>query len=304
VEDSTVGTRASLLSRLRGDPHDQSAWDEFVGRYGPRIDAWCRRWGLQEDRATAYGHLGQDREQEAARARAVARGADAAFLVPLAEEKAAQGKWSEAAALFARAADGGGLDLLDACHHALSCLKTGDEAAYRRICARLAHDLGTDGPMSAASLRGSFDNILTLIRVCLLRTDAVPDWQPLRKASEDVLAVLVRGSSLAPVSQPADARLDWLTARGAVLCRQGRYADAITDLSQGVSQVRHSGQYAARVFLAFSHLSLGQEGEARRWMKKALVTEADAQFSWEVLEVELLRPAVADLQKEMGAPHK
>jgi RNA polymerase sigma-70 factor (ECF subfamily) len=48
VEDPTAATRTSLLSRLRGDPHDQSAWDEFVGRYGPQIVAWCRRWGLQE----------------------------------------------------------------------------------------------------------------------------------------------------------------------------------------------------------------------------------------------------------------
>jgi RNA polymerase sigma-70 factor (ECF subfamily) len=36
------------LSRLRREPHNQSAWDDFVGRYGPRIVAWCRRWGLQE----------------------------------------------------------------------------------------------------------------------------------------------------------------------------------------------------------------------------------------------------------------
>jgi RNA polymerase sigma factor (sigma-70 family) len=48
VEDSTARTRASLLHRLRGEPHDQSAWDEFVGWYGPQIVAWCRRWGLQE----------------------------------------------------------------------------------------------------------------------------------------------------------------------------------------------------------------------------------------------------------------
>ena len=42
------GTRLSLLSRLRKDPQDASAWDEFVGRYGPRIEAWCRRCGLQD----------------------------------------------------------------------------------------------------------------------------------------------------------------------------------------------------------------------------------------------------------------
>jgi RNA polymerase sigma-70 factor (ECF subfamily) len=40
-------TRISLLSRLRKDPGDRSAWEEFVGRYGPRIQDWCARWGVQ-----------------------------------------------------------------------------------------------------------------------------------------------------------------------------------------------------------------------------------------------------------------
>jgi hypothetical protein len=222
----------------------------------------------------------------------------------LAEEKAAQGQWSEAAALFARAADRGGLGVLDECHHALTCLKAGDEAGYRRICTRLVHDLGVDGPTTAVFRRGSLSNILTLFSVCLLRANAIPDWQPLLKLSEDILAVPLRGLVLVPEDQLVNIRRDWLAARGAVLCRQGRYADAITDLSRGVSPERHSGQYAARVFLAFSHLKLGQKEEARRWMDKALAPEADAHFSWGVLEVELLRPVVAGLQKEMGAPSK
>jgi RNA polymerase sigma-70 factor (ECF subfamily) len=45
---SASQTRISLLSRLRKDPGDPSAWDEFVGRYGPKIRSWCRHWGLQE----------------------------------------------------------------------------------------------------------------------------------------------------------------------------------------------------------------------------------------------------------------
>jgi RNA polymerase sigma-70 factor (ECF subfamily) len=48
TDESAWGTRLSLLSRLRRDPNDASAWDEFVQRYGPQIDSWCRRWGLQE----------------------------------------------------------------------------------------------------------------------------------------------------------------------------------------------------------------------------------------------------------------
>ena len=41
-------TSTSLLVRLQQAPADQAAWAEFVRRYGARIHAWCRRWGLQE----------------------------------------------------------------------------------------------------------------------------------------------------------------------------------------------------------------------------------------------------------------
>ncbi len=46
--DPSQGTRVSLLARLQGAATDPSAWDEFVARYGPKIEGWCRRWGLQD----------------------------------------------------------------------------------------------------------------------------------------------------------------------------------------------------------------------------------------------------------------
>ncbi len=44
---SLLKTSVSLLRRLKDSPADQSAWTEFVGRYGPRLSEWCLRWGLQ-----------------------------------------------------------------------------------------------------------------------------------------------------------------------------------------------------------------------------------------------------------------
>jgi RNA polymerase sigma-70 factor (ECF subfamily) len=41
-------TSASLLVRLRQAPADQSAWADFVDRYGRKLLGWCRHWGLQE----------------------------------------------------------------------------------------------------------------------------------------------------------------------------------------------------------------------------------------------------------------
>jgi RNA polymerase sigma-70 factor (ECF subfamily) len=56
-DEAASQTRISLLSRLRRDPGDASAWDEFVARYGPQIDSWCRRWGLQEADAQDVAQL-------------------------------------------------------------------------------------------------------------------------------------------------------------------------------------------------------------------------------------------------------
>jgi RNA polymerase sigma factor (sigma-70 family) len=48
MDGSGARTSPTLLGRLRTAPTDQTAWGEFVDRYGPRIYAWCRRWQLQE----------------------------------------------------------------------------------------------------------------------------------------------------------------------------------------------------------------------------------------------------------------
>jgi RNA polymerase sigma-70 factor (ECF subfamily) len=46
-DEAQLETRASLLVRLRQEPTDQRAWEEFAERYGRLIRAWCQQWGLQ-----------------------------------------------------------------------------------------------------------------------------------------------------------------------------------------------------------------------------------------------------------------
>ncbi|MEM7316344.1 MAG: sigma-70 family RNA polymerase sigma factor [Planctomycetota bacterium] len=45
--DHSYTTRLSLLGRLKDDPDDQASWSEFVARYQPMIQRWCRSFGLQ-----------------------------------------------------------------------------------------------------------------------------------------------------------------------------------------------------------------------------------------------------------------
>jgi RNA polymerase sigma factor (sigma-70 family) len=44
-------TSLTLMMRVQKDPTDFKAWDEFVQHYRPMIQAWCRKWGLQESDA-------------------------------------------------------------------------------------------------------------------------------------------------------------------------------------------------------------------------------------------------------------
>jgi RNA polymerase sigma factor (sigma-70 family) len=50
-ENHSSRTSVTLLARLRQDPRDQAAWNEFVARYQPKILQWCRGWRLQESDA-------------------------------------------------------------------------------------------------------------------------------------------------------------------------------------------------------------------------------------------------------------
>jgi hypothetical protein len=145
-------------------------------------------------------------------------------------------------------------------------------------------------PITAAYRRGGVGNMFSLFRVCLLRADAVTDWRPLLRLSEEVLAVPMRELAMAEENQLVQLQQDWLAARGVVLCRQGRYQEA-----------RNPGNNSVWVFLAFAHLRLGQIVDAGQCMEKVLAPKADANFSWEALEIELSRPNDVELQKELSA---
>jgi RNA polymerase sigma factor (sigma-70 family) len=40
-------TRYTLIGRLAVSPRDETAWSEFVRKYGEQLRRWCLRWGLQ-----------------------------------------------------------------------------------------------------------------------------------------------------------------------------------------------------------------------------------------------------------------
>jgi RNA polymerase sigma-70 factor (ECF subfamily) len=48
VAEGDSRTSQTLIGRLRDEPDNPQAWNAFVDRYGRKVYAWCRQWGLQE----------------------------------------------------------------------------------------------------------------------------------------------------------------------------------------------------------------------------------------------------------------
>jgi glucosamine-6-phosphate deaminase len=94
------------------------------------------RTGLRMDEVQAAARLTPEEWRQRQ-----ARQPDAYFLARLADERARQDQWPQAAALLCQATAGPPFDPT-VCHHcALACLKAGDQASYQRLCARLLHEL-------------------------------------------------------------------------------------------------------------------------------------------------------------------
>jgi tetratricopeptide (TPR) repeat protein len=227
-------------------------------------------WRLYADRALAHEKLGRTKEREADLARAVARGADSLFLLRLAEERAGQGRWEQAASALATAGQRGPLPLAGWYCHALACLKTGDQPAYRRVCAALLEKAGAKPAPGLAN---------DLAWVCALGPDALADYaRPL------ALAELAVGQA-APAG-----RHHALNTLGALLYRAGRYREAVRRLEEGLQAEKGQGVAQDWVFLAMAHHRLGEEGKAQESLARlAKHPPAEGGPPWVRLEVELLR---------------
>jgi RNA polymerase sigma-70 factor (ECF subfamily) len=69
---SSLGTSATLIGQVKGD--DPAAWNRLMRLYGPLVENWCRRWGLeshdiadvvQEVFKSVFAHVGEFRKQRA-----------------------------------------------------------------------------------------------------------------------------------------------------------------------------------------------------------------------------------------------
>ena len=85
-----------------------------------------------------------------------------------------------------------------------------------------------------------------------------------------------------------------LNTLGAVLYRAGRYQEAIARLNEAVATDGTAAEQD-HVFLAMAQQRLGATDEARKLLAKIAPLAPGAPFSWDRLEMELLRREAAAL---------
>jgi WD40 repeat protein/tetratricopeptide (TPR) repeat protein len=280
------GGGAALLDWYR---HQARVWallgrDETAVEYLDRlVAALPGDWELYAERAGRYARLGKAAEQERDEARAVSGGADRDYLTRLAGERAAADRWREAADLCARAAAAGEPLNVAACYRqGLALLKTGDRAGHRRLCARLLREAGTAGP----GLRPGAANAVAML--CALAPGAVTDWDAPLALVRQALAALDRAA--VGDEERRQLRHAWLNTEGGVLYRAGRYREAVERLTEAVAAEGHGGTVEDWIFLALAHDRLGERDRAREWWARGAAAKPGGDhFSWEGVEVDVLR---------------
>jgi tetratricopeptide (TPR) repeat protein len=224
-------------------------------------------WRAYVDRAEVYGQLGKSPERDADLERAASSGADAPFLLGVANEHAVKGRWDKAAERFAQAS-ALGLPWSAWQPHALVRLKLRDRLGYRRLCRALLKAAGTrPDPL--------FANLVAWL--CSVGPGGLDDYKSAATLAE-----------LAVANSPAgEAHHQVLNTLGAVYYRSGRYQDAINRLSEGQGDKPYVHDL---VFLAMAHHQLGQAREAKLCLTKARAQKqaADARQFWQNLEIGLL----------------
>src|SRR5204863_586297 len=152
---------------------------------------------------------------------AIRLGAEPALIEKSADRSAGSGDWKRAAALLTTRARDPDLPLPTRYLQAVACLKAGDAAGYRAACAGMAERLLRGDP------RRSHHDANMAARAAVLGPGATDDWARPLAWTEHALARLAEIEKARPALKDLirRERHNFLSTRGAVLYRAGRFAE-------------------------------------------------------------------------------
>jgi serine/threonine protein kinase/WD40 repeat protein/tetratricopeptide (TPR) repeat protein len=217
---------------------------------------------------------------------AVRLGADPTMVERAADRAAGSGNWKRAGALLTKMARNPDLPMSARYFQAVACLKAGDAAGYRAACAGMAERLPEGDP------KMSHHESNSAARATTLGPSATDDWTRTLAWSDHALARLAEIEKARPALQELirRERHRFLSTRGAVLYRAGRFEEAVKVLREAMNLHPDVNEFNDWLFLALAEHRLGHADAAKEAAVKARAVERKAKAGplWEVAEVELL----------------
>jgi tetratricopeptide (TPR) repeat protein len=176
-------------------------------------------------------------------------------------------------------------------HHAVACLKAGDDAGYRAACAGMAERLPRGEP------KMSHHESNSAARAATLGPNATDNWARALSWTDHALARLVEIEKARPALKELirRERHNFSSTQGAVLYRAGRFEEAAKVLQEGMRLSPDGSDFHDWLFLALAEHRLGHADSAKEAAVKARAAgrKAKAGPMWDVAEVELLAAELA-----------
>jgi tetratricopeptide (TPR) repeat protein len=194
-----------------------------------------------------------------------------------AEAAAGRGEWDAAAKAYAEIMMNPPVPIDAWYHHAIACLKTGDQETYREICESLLDRVELN-PLNLPPI-----NLVAWM--CAIGPDAVAD--PRRPV---FLAELL----LQRLPDEPTTRHAYLNTIGGVCLRAGRYKEAVKHLKNALASTNDGGSKQDWLLLALAYHHLGRPAEARRALSSQPSHSPLNRRSsiWDRAEIELLQEEV------------
>jgi WD40 repeat protein/tetratricopeptide (TPR) repeat protein len=297
-EAAAAYDQAAHLARSRRDLSDwlraAAVDDEATKRYAQGLWNLDRAVHLTPDDWTLYAARALLAHQAGRQARAksdidevIWRGADdVATIAALAEAAGNLGEWKRAVGLFKTLARIPNVPTQFRTIQALACLKAGDLAGYRAACARVGKLVPPVGPQLSGGM--AYDAAM----VFTLGPKATEDWTKPLAWIDHALARLRAYEKANPGTKDGLRRELhlFLSARGALLYRAGRFAEAVKVQREALLYHFQGGDFRNWLFLALAEHRLGQADAARKAAAKPRAALAGPQPGsvWDRAEMQLL----------------
>jgi WD40 repeat protein/Flp pilus assembly protein TadD len=286
----------ALARRLAPSPQVLSDWlraaaadDETAGRKEAALWNLDRAIALTPRDWTLYAlraNLAEAARAVADEDEAIRLGAEPTMSERATDRAAGSGNWKRAAALLTALARNPDLPISTRSVQALACLKAGDNAGYRAACAGMAERLRRGEP------KMSHHESNMAARAATLGPNATDDWTRTLAWTEHALKRLAEIEKTMPALKDLvlRERHRFLTTRGAVLYRGGRFKEAAEVLQEAMRVVPDGAEFQSGLFLALAQARLGHADAAMRTAAKvrAALAGPKPESAWDRAEMELL----------------